>query len=228
MCSSDLQPYTATTTSGSIAVKKYDNKRYTMRDIGKLEKRIDNLEYYTSLSLLEQQTESLLITDSSGNDRFKNGFIVDNFSGHNVGNVTNMDYLCSIDMERNELRPFYSMHNVNLVEKAVNNTERASSGYQIYGDVITLPVLSHIPLITQPYASRLENINPFAVFTFIGDVKINPSSDDWFEVDRRPDLVVDVEGNFSTIQAIAQKAGVLGTVWNAWQTQWTEIGRAHV
>jgi hypothetical protein len=59
----------------------------------------------------------------------------------------------------------------------------------------------------------------------LGDVKINPSSDDWFEVDRRPDLVLDVEGNYSTIKDIAEKAGVLGTVWNAWQTNWTGAPR---
>jgi hypothetical protein len=131
--------------------------------------------------------------------------------------------MCSIDMENGELRPFFSMHNVNLLEKATSNTERAAANYQTYGDVITLPVLDHIPLIKQDFASRLENINPFAVFTFLGDVKLNPSSDDWFEIDRRPDLVVDVEGNFNTIKNIAEKAGVLGTVWNAWQTQWTGV-----
>jgi hypothetical protein len=124
-------------------------------------------------------------------------------------------------MERAELRPFYSMQNINMIEKNSNNTQRTSGNYKLYGDVITLPVLEDIALISQPYASRLENINPFAVFTFLGDVKLNPSSDDWFEIDRRPDLVVDVEGNFNTIKTIAEKAGVLGTVWNAWQTQWT-------
>ena len=197
------------TKSGSIAVKKYDNKRYTMRDIGKLEKRIDNLEYYTSLSLLEQQTESLLITDSSGNDRFKNGFIVDNFSSQSVGNTSSDDYLCSIDMENSELRPFFSMYNINLLEKATSNTARNSAQYKLYGDVITLPVIDHPVLIKQDFASRLENINPFAVFTFLGDVILNPSSDDWFEVDRRPDLVIDVEGNYNAVKSI-------------------QIGRAHV
>jgi hypothetical protein len=196
-----------------------------MRDIGRLEKRIDNLEYYTSLSLLEQQTEALDVIDSNGDTRFKNGFIVDNFAGHNTGDTNSADYLCSIDMERGELRPFFSMNNINLLEKNSNNTQRSSSNYKLYGDVITLPVLEDIPLITQAYASRLENINPFAVFTFLGDVKINPSSDDWFEIDRRPDLVVDVEGNFNTIKNIAERSGVLGTVWNAWQTQWTGTPR---
>jgi len=216
-----LEPYTFGTLSNNVQVNRIDNKRYTMRDIGKLEKRIDNLEYYTSLSLLEQQTESLNIIDSNGLDRFKNGFIVDNFAGHNTGDTTSPDYLNSIDMERAELRPFYTMQNVNLIEAVSSDSDRAAANYKLYGDVITLPVTNHLPIITQAYASRLENINPFAVFTFLGDVKINPSSDDWFETDRRPDLVVDVEGNFNTIKNIAEKSGVLGTVWNAWQTQWT-------
>lgn len=220
-----LEPYTFGTLSNNVQVNKLDNKRYTMRDIGRLEKRIDNLEYYTTLNLLEQQTESLDVIDSNGDTRFKNGFIVDNFAGHNTGDTNSPDYLCSVDMERGELRPFFSMQNINMLEKNSNNTQRSSSNYKLYGDVITLPVLEDIPLITQAYASRLENINPFAVFTFLGDVKINPSSDDWFEVDRRPDLVVDVEGNFNTIKNIAERAGVLGTVWNAWQTQWSGAPR---
>ncbi len=216
-----LEPYTFGTLSNNVQVNRLDNKRYTMRDIGKLEKRIDNLEYYTSLSLLEQQTESLDIIDSNGDTRFKNGFIVDNFQGHNTGNTSSPDYICSIDMESAELRPFYAMQNINLLEKNSNNTQRAASNYKLYGDVITLPVTEDVKLIEQPYASRLENINPFAVFTFLGDVKLNPSSDDWFEIDRRPDIVNNVEGNFESIKNMAEKAGVLGTVWNAWQTQWS-------
>jgi hypothetical protein len=220
-----LEPYTFGTLSNNVQVNRIDNKRYTMRDIGKLEKRIDNLEYYTSLSLLEQQTESLDVIDSNGDSRFKNGFIVDGFTGHNTGNTVSADYICSIDMEKGELRPFFSMNNINLLEKNSSSGSRASANYKLYGDVITMPVLEDLPIITQPYGSRLENINPFAVFTFLGDVKINPSSDDWFEIDRRPDLVLDVEGNYSTIKDIAEKAGVLGTVWNAWQTNWTGAPR---
>ena len=51
-----LNPYTLTT--NDVSFNKIDNKRYTMRDIGKLESRINNLEYYTSLSLLETDTRS--------------------------------------------------------------------------------------------------------------------------------------------------------------------------
>lgn len=217
-----LEPYTFGTSNNNVINQLVDNKRYTMRDIGKLEKRIDTIEYYTSLSLLEQETKSLPVPDqTTGLDKFKNGFIVDSFTGHNTGDVNSPDYLCSIDMENNILRPYYSMENINILEKNSNDTDRAAANYKLYGDVITLPVLDHVPLVTQPYGSRLENINPFAIFTFLGNIKLNPSSDDWFEVNQLPDIVRNVEGDFNTIYSLAQKAGVIGTIWSAWQTQWS-------
>lgn len=216
MCTLNMAPYTYSTKDTSIV--RVDNKRYTMRDIGRLEKRIDNLEYYTSLSLLEQETSSLSVTDAKGLDRFKNGFIVDNFTGHNIGDTSSSDYVCAVDMENGELRPFSYMNNVNLLLNTVTSTN-----YKLYGDVVTLPLdptTPHIALAKNAYASRTEFVNPFAVFTFIGDVKMNPSSDEWFEVDRRPDIIQNVEGNFNTISTLAEKSGVLGTVWNSWQNQW--------
>ena len=59
-----------------------------MKDIGLLQDRIENVEYYTALSLLERDAESFEITDANGLNRFKSGFIVDNFSGHRVGDVS--------------------------------------------------------------------------------------------------------------------------------------------
>ena len=41
-----------TKTSKDVRITPVDNRRYTMRDIGKLEKRIERLEYYTTLSIL--------------------------------------------------------------------------------------------------------------------------------------------------------------------------------
>ena len=228
----DLSAYTFASNQQNVLAQKVDNKRYTMRDIGTLEKRINTLEYYTSLSMLEQETKSLSIKDSSGLDRMKNGFVVDNFSGGALGNKKSADYFCSIDMKNNYLRPFYTLQNVNLLEKYSNDSGRASANYQLTGDIITLPYTT-TPLIQQVYASRLENINPFAIFTFLGDVQLSPPTDDWFETTRLPDIVQQIEGNYNTILAISQKTGILGTVWGAWTTQWigdtvkTGSGSAH-
>jgi hypothetical protein len=215
-----LEAYTFGTGSSNVSVTTIDNKRYTMRDIGKIDARVANLEYYTSLSLLEQQTTSMTIPDSSGLDRYKNGFIVDSFNGHGVGNTTSPDYMCSIDMSNNVLRPFYSMENVTLFEQNTTNTQRATAGYQVTGDVVTLPY-SSVALVTQPYASRTENVNPFAVYAFVGSTDLNPSSDEWFDTYQLPDIVTNVDGNFNAVYALAASTGVLGTVWNAWQTQWS-------
>ena len=35
------------------------NQRFTMNDIGKIKRRVEQLEYYATLSLLERETESL-------------------------------------------------------------------------------------------------------------------------------------------------------------------------
>ena len=209
-----------TDAASDVVVKPLDNKRYTMKDIGRLEKRIDQIEYYTALSLLEQETKSLVIQDAEGLDRFKNGFAVDNFESQLVGNSVSEDYRCSLDIEAGELHPFFSMSNVNLIEVNTLDADRTTDNYQITGDLITLPY-TDTALVTQPYASRIENVNPFAIFTFLGRTDLNPASDDWIEVDRRPDIVYDVEGNYAAILSQAEQQGVLGTLWNSWQTTWS-------
>lgn len=89
--------------------RKFNNRRYTMRDIGKIAERIDRLEYYTSLTLLEKTAQDLLVQDENGNDRFKNGILVDSFTTHAVGNVFDLDYKIAIDPERGELRPRFTL-----------------------------------------------------------------------------------------------------------------------
>ena len=118
-----------------------------MRDIGKLEKRLENVEYYTQLSLLEQQAQSLQIQDADGFDRFKNGFVVDNFTGHGTGDVGNLDYKVSMDMSQGQVRPTFKEDAVKLVETddkgfadgaLITEQDRVTANYQKTGDLITL------------------------------------------------------------------------------------------
>lgn len=216
-----IPPYTFDT---KIDVNTIDNKRYTMRDIGKLEQRINTLEQYTALSLLEQQTESMQITDQSGLTRFKQGFVVDNFRTPSLVNDSDSDAICSIDIENQLCRPSYINHNIGLYEYLPNNTSdsvdnaRASNNYKMYGKVFTLPldpINPHIAIVEQRLASRTVNINPYAVATFIGSLSINPSSDDWYDTKYLADNVTNVEGNY-----LATKNALEGTIWNGWQTSW--------
>ena len=44
--------------TSNVTTQYFNNRRYTMRDIGSIEKRVENLEYYTALSWVEQNTVS--------------------------------------------------------------------------------------------------------------------------------------------------------------------------
>ena len=48
------------------------------------------------MSLLEVAAQTLQIQDADGFDRFKNGFVVDNFTGHSIGDPGNVDYKVSL------------------------------------------------------------------------------------------------------------------------------------
>ncbi len=220
-------------TLDDIIIKKVDNRRYTMRDIGKLENRIENMEYYTQLSLLETQAQNLQIQDANGFDRFKNGIIVDNFSGHNIGDVGNIDYKASIDMAKGQLRPMFNEDAVKLIEAdddgtTITETDRTAGNYQKTGDCLTLPY-TETALITQPFASKTVNVNPFDVFTWAGTIDLTPPSDEWKETERAPELVINNVGGFDTlVSGLGNEAlnGVeIGTVWNDWQDFWSGATR---
>jgi len=224
-----LAPYTLSTEE--IEIETVDNRRYTMRDIGRLEKRIENVEYYTQLSLLETQTQQLQIQDADGFDRFKNGFIVDNFTGHGVGDVGNLDYKIAMDMASGEARPICKTDSVQLIEAdddgtAIITTDRTDNNYAKTGDLITLPY-SEETLIDQPFASKFLNVNPFNVFTWVGTIELDPPGDEWKETERVPELVVNQNGMFDTMAANLGNPNLaeieIGTVWNEWQDNW--VGR---
>ena len=213
-----------------VTVTPEDNRRFTMRDIGKLEGRIQNLEYYTQLSLLEQDAQNLQIQDTNGLDRFKNGFIVDNFTGHNIGDVGNIDYKTAIDRARGEARTLFNEDTVELEEvdndgTVITATDRTDANYQLTGDVVTLPY-TETTYLEQPYATATENLNPFLVFNWIGTAELDPPVDEWRETEVAPDLIANVNGSFDNL---ARDRGLssgttripLSTEWNNWQDQWS-------
>jgi hypothetical protein len=217
--------------TSDVIIEKEDNRRYTMRDIGKLENRIRNIEYYTQLSLLEADAQGLQIQDADGLDRFKNGFVVDNFSGHNVGDVRNNDYKLSIDRGRGEARTPFNEDVIELEEvdddgSAITSADRTAANYARTGALVTLPY-TETTLFEQPYATKTENLNPFLIFDWIGDIELDPPVDEWKETRVAPELVVNVNGTFDNL---AINAGLdntsvseipVGTEWNEWQDQWS-------
>jgi hypothetical protein len=203
-----------------VGVQQINHKRYTMRDIGQIEKRVENLEYYTSLSLLEQDTlskQDLTILDTQNLPRFKNGILVDAFKGHSVADVTNTDYTASIDPTNKELRPSFNIKVSKLKFDAAN-----SSNYTLTGRLLSANT-SFVSFIDQPKASKSTNVNPFNVVNFLGKIKLSPQSDIWVDTDRKPDVLVNIGGSKDAWDVILNKVGVSNWnyEWNSWNTVWT-------
>ena len=206
-----------------VSPKIIENRRYSMKDIGDLDSRIKNLEYYTSLSLLEQSAADVELFDGSGFSRLKNGFIVDGFKGHNVGDTANPDYTAAIDKKNGILRPKFDERNVNLVRLSTEANGNGSNAFaQKSASLVTLP-FTETNYVDQPYSSFFSNVNPYNVFSWGGMMDLSPDSDEWKETDVRPNVVIDDSAAYEQFAQLAEESGILGTVWNEWETNWTGV-----
>ena len=167
-----------------------DNKRFTMRDIGDLEKRIENLELTTTLSALEVDAQSFEVRDADGLNRFKTGFVVDNFASRNFIDFTpETGSRCEVDVVNKQLVSavdFWSMNPELAVNPSIDlNSADLNSNLQLLdtnckktGDLITLD-FNEVDWLTQPQATGVENVNPFNVVVFMGGIVLDPPSDNW-------------------------------------------------
>ena len=178
-----------TTSSKDVRITPVDNRRYTMKDIGKLEKRIERLEYYTTLSILEQQALGMQIRDDIGFNRFKTGFIVDNFETHLRGEVSSTDYKCAIDTQQSVLRPQTHEDSYGLKETNTRDDQRVIDGYKKTGNIVTLPYTT-LPLLGNDFATKTINPNPFVALQYVGEGSLEPNIDSWYDDTVEP-LVVD-------------------------------------
>lgn len=71
---------------------------YTMVDIGALDRRLQTLERYVALTLVETQTQKKVIPSSANSamDRFKFGFFVDGFDNYSYSETSNPQYNAAI------------------------------------------------------------------------------------------------------------------------------------
>lgn len=208
-----------TTTSADVRIVPVDNRRYTMRDIGKLEKRVERLEYYTLLSILEQQALSMQIRDEIGLERFKSGFVVDNFETHKVGNIASVDYKCSIDTRQSVLRPQVREDSIELTE--VNNTEdqRVVAGYRRNGDVITLPY-NELTLLENSFATKTINPNPFVVIQYVGDAYLDAPVDSWYENTDAPLITDNNSGLYTIFLAKESTREAYSSIYGSYLVNW--------
>ena len=231
-------PYLHNVQQASIHYLKH--KRFQMKDIKKLEDRVRNLEYYTSLSMLESNTANMFVPDSEGLNRFKSGFFVDNFTS-----FKSQDYFLSrkysIDKTHKLMRPSHYTTSVDMLTGPVvdiDSTEdkRTSpiEGINIrkQNDILNLEY-SEVEYVKQTFATRTESVTPFLISFWQGTIALVPSSDNWVTQNRLEAKTIEVPGNYAQVMAEAEEkfnvdpqTGFAATIWNSWETNWS--GRTSV
>ena len=168
-----------------ITTKMIDNKRYTMRDIGKIEKRIDRLEEQTALSLLELDTVNTAVLDADGNNRTKSGILADNFSNQFFSDTSHSEYRAANDPLKRRTRAQGITNNIGLYLD-----EEASTGVVLKGDNVYLSYTEALWL-NQSQVTGTVNCQPYLNMFYRGTVTLSPASDDWKETEYLAQNVID-------------------------------------
>ena len=228
--------------TSQVKISFVEHRRYQMLDISKLERRIKNLEYYTSLSAIENSTSSMTILDSVGQNRFKSGFFIDNFTSVGLQDNT-IGIKNSFDLKAGQLRPSHYTTPISLelgsssmlgLTGSSNQTQDkrflediVGTGVKKTGDVVTLDY-EDVSFLEQPYATRVENVTPFLVQNWNGKIKLQPDVDVWIQVNKMAIKDYQMEGSFRgvaeamraniTESADGSRSGVSPTIWQSWET----------
>jgi len=223
-----LAPYPSLTPTEARQFNRYDyavqtnvlqTKRYTMADINKINTRIDRLEYYTSLSLLEQATTSLLVrSGDTGQNRFKNGILVDPFRDHSIGNTNDENYMIAIDDVASEARPYFRQQTIGMRFDPTASTA-VKKGY-----VIMLPHTSNNVNQQQPFASKFRNCIEGDIYNYRGTVTLDPPAIMDADITQKPVINsnIDLSSNW------VNRASELNSMFGSTYSNWTDFGTEKV
>jgi hypothetical protein len=205
-----------------LTITSYNHQRFTMNDIRELEKRIENLEYFTKLNLLEKTAQDTKIVDSTGTELVKTSILVDGFSGHGIGDTANPDYNCSIDTYGNILRPPFK---TTVVDFDISSESTAKTNNTT--GLVTLN-FTESPFIIQSLSSSSITVNDFANTVWVGTASLSPSGDAWFDTTNKPLLLTNIDGENDTFKNMVAASknnnlGAFSTKWNNWQTNWQGV-----
>lgn len=195
--------------SCAVQITPQGTRNYTMRDIEKIEKRIEGLEYYISLNQLEQDSENLMILDENGLTRFKNGYIVDPMNDAGIANTNDPSYKAAIHFDKKILTPALNTFALDLKYKSGSNASIFPGVND--AEVASLSRNAHVKLLGQPYATNFRNcVSNF--WKYQGSAFISPSHDMAHDTVTNPvPLTLDIASIFQDLQ---ETFPITGTIWS--------------
>ena len=173
-----LPPFVASV--DDVRLKYNENKRYTMKDISRIDKRVEALEYYTSLNNIESKAMNDSSKYEDGTDKLKYGVIGEGFNNFNITDYKDPDF--NVSMEEGECGP--KIDNVAFGMKLLSTTNVMQNRR-----TMTLNY-TETPMVSQGVTSnKLVSVQPFLFAQFVGDCVLSPEMDFWVSEELRPDVL---------------------------------------
>lgn len=219
----DIYQYPFSTVQNDIETAPYNHDRYQMSDIATLNERIGKVEKTIQLDRVQKAILSSEIKNETNTSLFKTGVLVDSFSNTSVADVSNTDFRSSLDKENSQLKAAFDQYSFSLFF----DTDDVNTTAKITQDGIVLADYDDdnpVTLVDQKLATRSENLNPFSIVDWLGEVKLYPEKDFWKDITKKPAIVTNLGGDadaWKFIEESVQKTIGDRTEYGSWETRWT-------
>jgi len=127
----EIPPYVINALDVKIVYE--ESKRFTMRDIAKIESMAIQLDKTVKLQAIEISNLKGIISNDNGDTLLKSGILVENFDDFESADLTSPYFSCSIDIESGECFPSFGCWNVDMMLP-----ESAPTGIFAWQDIITM------------------------------------------------------------------------------------------
>lgn len=197
-----------------------NNSRFTMKDVGDISQRVNNLEQYAILSDLENRINYRNLLTATGETAIKKAILVDTFDGHSVADVADVDHRCSVDVEHGEMKPSFNSYAYKF------SFDGSDSGVTLTSDNILCAIYSKFdtPVVAQTKASSTIKVNPFGLPNWVGNLRITPHADCWYDTTTKPTVKSNDTGmNDAWVVGAINNNNGFGTQWNDWESIWTGV-----
>lgn len=157
-----------------------ENRRFTMKDISSMEKRLQKVEFFTSLNNVENLAMADKVQYEDGTEKEKYGIVGENFVNFNIADYKSPDFNSAL--EGGFLIPPMNVNTVGFKRQAVNSTKVSKK-------TVTLSY-TEVPAITQGLAAnKAVSVQPFLFGQFNGTLLISPETDYWVSEVLKPEVI---------------------------------------
>ena len=180
------------TTPEDIRIEYIDNQRFTMKEIGEIEKtqQLDSEFNYTR-QLINDATNRAKSLENVAPVSLT-GVFVDEFIGHGNADLTRVNYNASIDPVRNRLRPPFISSSIGINTPTVSDV----SGATINGDLIISDHTEAI-LSSQFECTGKERLNEFGSIDYYGKLDVSPYCVNYWSETKKPRIASNFDGELN-------------------------------